>query len=95
MKDLRQAFGERVTQVLARALERLHFLDEFGTHLGLTRWYGRAALGQRVVEATPGYSGPHYTTVADLTLHGVQVPLLLEGSMNGPTFETYIRLYRK
>lgn len=90
MKDLRQAFGDRVTQVMAPALERLHFLDEFGTHLGLTRLYGRAAPGQRVVEATPGYSGPHYTTVAALTLQGVQAPFLLEGSMNGPTFETYI-----
>ena len=90
MKNLRQTFGDRVAQMLAPAWERLHFLDEFGTHLGLTRLYGRAAPGQRVVEATPGYSGPHYTTVAALTLQGVQVPFLLEGSMNGPTFETYV-----
>jgi transposase len=90
VKDLRQVFSARVTQVLAPALERLYFLDEFGTHLGLTRLYGRAAPGVRVVEATPGYSGPHYTTVAALTLKGVQAPFLLEGGMNGLAFETYV-----
>lgn len=76
---------------LAPMAEKLHFLDEIGMHLGLTRLYGRAAPGERVVEATPGYSGPHYTGVAALTLQGVQAPWLLEGSMNGPAFEAYVQ----
>jgi hypothetical protein len=33
-------------------------------NLGMTRLYGRAAAGERVVEATPGTSGPHYTVVS-------------------------------
>jgi transposase len=69
---------------------RLRFLDEFGVHLGLTRTYGRAAPGERVVEGTPGYSGPHYTVVAALGPDGVRAPLLLEGAMNGVAFETYV-----
>jgi transposase len=69
---------------------RLRFLDEFGVHLGLTRLYGRAAPGERVVEGTPGYSGPHYTVVAALGADGVRAPLLLEGAMNGVTFEAYV-----
>lgn len=80
-----------MTEVLAPIAEKLHFLDEFGMHLGLTRLYGRAAPGERVVEATPGYSGPHYTGVAALTLRGVQAPWVLEGSMNGPAFEAYVQ----
>ena len=91
MKDLRTAFHERVATTLAPVREKLHFIDEIGTHLGLTRLYGRAAPGERVVEATSGYSGPHYTTVAALSLHGVQAPWLLKGSMNGPAFEAYVQ----
>ena len=64
-------------------LERLHFLDEFGAHLGMTRTYGRAAPGKRVVEATPDYSGPHYTVVATISLAGVVAPWVFEGAMNG------------
>lgn len=71
-------------------LDRLHFLDESGAHLGLTRLYGRAAPGKRVVEGTPGYSGPHYTIVAALSLAGVKAPWMLEGAMDGAAFRTYV-----
>lgn len=74
---------------LVPVLERLHFLDEFGAHLGMTRSYGRAAPGQRVVEATPDYSGPHYTVVATISLAGVKAPWVFEGSMSGAVFATY------
>jgi transposase len=59
-------------------------------HWGLTRLYGRAAPGQRVVEATPGYSGPHYTVVAALGLDGIDAPWVFEGAMSGIAFETYV-----
>lgn len=75
---------------LAPLADKLHFIDEIGTHLGLTRLYGRAAPGERVVEATPGFSGAHYTSVAALNLHGVHAPFVFQGSMDGPAFETYI-----
>jgi transposase len=87
---MRTAFQQQVAAELTPQAGQLYFLDEMGIHLGLTRLYGRAAPGERVVEATPGYSGPHYTTVAALTVDGVQAPLVFEGSMNGPTFETYV-----
>lgn len=90
MKGLRAAFAVRITQELAEVLHRLKFLDESGVNLGLTRLYGRAAPGERVVEATPGTSGPHYTLVAALGLQGVQAPLLFEGAMTRLTFEVYI-----
>jgi transposase len=87
--DERQAFvGYRDEQLLA-VLERLHFLDEFGAHLGMTRAYGRAAPGQRVVEGTPDYSGPHYTVVATISVTGVVAPWIFAGAMNGTVFATY------
>jgi transposase len=68
----------------------LKFIDESGTHLGLTRLWGRAAPGVRVVEATPGFSGPHYTLVAALSLQGIQAPWMFEGAMDTLAFDTYV-----
>lgn len=71
-------------------VEHLKFIDESGVNLGLTRLFGRAAPGQRVVEATPGASSPHYTVVVALGVDGVQAPWLLDGAMNTVSFETYV-----
>ena len=71
-------------------LKKLKFLDEFGAHLGMTRLFGRAAPGQRVVEATTGYSGTHYTVVAALGVRGVSAPMIIEGAMNRKVFEAYV-----
>lgn len=89
MKRARRTFVTYRDEDLAPVLERLHFLDEFGAHLGLTRTYGRAAPGKRVREGTPDYSGPHYTVVAALSLTGIKAPWVIEGAMNGATFAAY------
>jgi transposase len=54
----------------------------------MTRLFGRTAPGERVIEATVGYSGAHYTVVATLGLHGITAPWLFEGAINGMAFET-------
>lgn len=92
MIALRAAFGEHVAEGLAGVAPKLYFIDEIGTHLGLTRLYGRAAPGARVVEATPGYSGPHYTVIAALSLRGVSAPFVFQGNTDGPAFETYVAI---
>lgn len=92
MKALRQSFTEAVVPVLSAVAKKLKFIDETGAHLGLTRLFGRAAPGQRVVEATPGYSGAHYTSVAALGLGGVSAPWIFEGAMNTLAFETYVEV---
>ncbi len=89
VKRERRAFVDYREDELLPVLERLHFLDEFGAHLGMTRSHGRAAPGKRVVEATPDYSGPHYTVVATISLAGVAAPWVIEGSMDGTAFATY------
>jgi len=91
VKALRQDFQTEFVDTLGNLVKRLKFLDESGTHLGLTRLCGRAAPGQRVVEATPGYSGPHYTVVATLGWKEVSAPWIFEGAMNGMAFEEYVR----
>ena len=69
--------------------EHLKFIDESGVHLGLTRLCGRAAPGARVAEATPGYSGKHYTLIAALGLTEVTATWLLEEAMTGEAFDMY------
>ena len=91
VKALRQDFQTCFVEDLGKFVKRLKFLDESGAHLGLTRLYGRAAPGQRVVEATPGYSGPHYTLVATLGWQEVTAPWIFEGPINRMSFEAYVR----
>jgi len=91
VKALRQDYQLRFVESLDKLVKRLKFLDESGTHLGLTRLCARAAPGQRIVEATPGYSGPHYTVVATLGWKEVTAPWILEGAMDRVAFEAYVR----
>ena len=90
VRRLRGKFKKRQRDELATLANKLYFIDEFGVHLGLTRPCGRAAPGKRVVEATPGFSGPHYTGIAALSLQGIQAPWIFEGGMNADMFETYV-----
>jgi hypothetical protein len=90
VKQLRQSFKRRVAADLTRLVKHLEFIDESGIHLGLTRLCGRAAPGERVIEATLEHSGPMYTLVAAIGLGGVQAPWLFAGAMNRLAFDTYL-----
>jgi transposase len=90
VKRARQEFHAEIRATAGEMLEHLKFIDECGVHLGLTRLFGRAAPGERVVEATPGYSGAHYTVVAALGLEGIDAPWVFEGATSGLAFETYV-----
>lgn len=72
------------------AVKHLKCIDESGAHLGMTRLFGRAAPGQRVVDATPGHSGEHYTLVSALSLEGISAPWFLPGAMNSDAFNIYV-----
>ena len=58
--------------------------------LNLTRRYGRAAPGARVVEAIPSDYGSNYTLMAALSLNGLEASWLLEGALNGEIFRLYL-----
>jgi len=76
--------------VLALDSARFKFLDESSVNLSLTRLYGRAAPGQRVVDHVPLPTGPQTTTLAVIGLTGVTAPLMLSGAVNGTVFHGYI-----
>lgn len=87
---MRRQFAQQIVPVAQSLADHLKFIDESGVNLGFTRLYGRAAPGQRVVEATPSTSSVHYTLVATLGLSGVEAPWIFQGAMNAHTFETYV-----
>lgn len=87
MKGLRQTFQDEMKD---QPVARFKFFDESGAHLGMTRPYGRAAPGQRVVEGTPDYSGAHYTLLSTLSPDGLTAPWVFEGAMTSQAFETYV-----
>ena len=90
VQRLRRQFKKRLPEEWLPNLRRLKFIDESGVHFGLTRLFGRAKPGHRVVEATPGQAGTHYTLLAALGLQGLHAPALLPGAMDGCAFEVYI-----
>jgi transposase len=90
VQKLRQAFHEQTMATLQDIAAHLKFIDESGAHLGLTRLFGRAAPGQRVIEATPGYSGKHYTIIAALGLTEITATWVLEEALTREAFEVYV-----
>jgi transposase len=58
---------------------RLVFLDESGVNTGMTRWYGRAAKHQRVIEAVPDTQFHRTTIASSIRLDGTTIPLVFEG----------------
>lgn len=83
----RSDFRQRAADWL---VQRIKWLDETGSQLNLTRLYGRAVSGARVVESVPANYGSNYTLIAVLSLAGVQAPWLLEGALDGDSFRVYV-----
>jgi transposase len=90
VQKLRAEHHAKTEAILQDLAAHLKFIDESGTHLGLTRLYGRATPGERVIEATPGYSGKHYTVIAALGLAEVTAAWLLEEAMTREAFDVYV-----
>jgi transposase len=69
---------------------RLIFVDETGSNLAMTRRYGRAKRGQRVVGQIPRNPGPNVTLLAALDQEGLLGELTVTGAVNGDVFEAYV-----
>lgn len=69
---------------------RLFFLDETGAKTNLTRLYARSLLGQRAVAYAPQGHWNTTTLVAAISSECVIAPLVLDGPMDGVSFEAYV-----
>jgi transposase len=84
----RRAFRRRARRRRGR---RHIFLDEFGTHLGLTRRYARAPRGRRAVGKVPANPDPNVTLTMGLSRGGPVAPFAFEGGTDGVAYEAYVR----
>ena len=66
------------------------FIDEMGSHLGLTRLYGRAAPGQRVHDRVPGDRGGNVSTIGAIGLDGIRTGLSVPGAIDGETMLFFV-----
>lgn len=71
--------------------ERLKFIDESGTNISLTRLYGRAPRGERVLGSVPKNYGQNLTLLASLSATGVEAVMTVEGATDGDVFRAYVR----
>ena len=70
--------------------ECLKFIDESGSNIAMTRLYGRAPRGQRVVGSTPQNYGQNITMLASLSATGVEAVMTVEGATDGDVFRSYV-----
>jgi transposase len=73
--------------------KRLVFLDETGVKTNMARAYGRAPIGERVVDYVPHGHWKTTTFLSTLRLDGMIAPLVLDGPMNGEAFLQWVKQF--
>jgi transposase len=71
-------------------IDRLVFLDETWASTNMSRRYGRAPRGERLVGVVPHGHWKTTTFVAALRSSGLTAPLVIDGAMTGELFVAYV-----
>lgn len=88
--DVQCARADFVDEVSEVPPQKLLFVDEFGTNLGMSRRYGWALSGERVHGAVPTNPDPNVTLVMGLRMQGLVAPFAFRGAMDGQIFRHYV-----
>ena len=70
--------------------DKLVFIDETGASTKMTRLYGRAPRGRRLLAPAPFGHWKTTTFVAALRRDGLTAPMVLDGPMTGEAFLAYV-----
>src|SRR5580658_10233861 len=70
--------------------KQLVFIDETAATTKMTRLYGRAPRGKRLVDKVPHGHWKTTTFICGLHYDGVTAPFVLDGPMDGPHFLAYV-----
>jgi len=70
--------------------KQLVFIDETAATTKMTRLYGRALQGKRLVDKVPHGHWKTTTFICGLRYDGVTAPFVLDGPMDGPYFLAYV-----
>jgi transposase len=68
----------------------LHFIDESGVNLSLTRLFARGPKGKRVTGKVPSRRGINTTVIASLNHTGIENVMTIEGATNTQVFNAYV-----
>jgi DDE superfamily endonuclease len=68
----------------------LIFLDESGVTTQMTRLWGRALKGVRIVESTPQGQWQVLTTIGAMSLRGIEAAMTIAAPTDGVVFRTYV-----
>jgi transposase len=69
----------------------LKFVDESGVSLAMTRRYGRAPKGERVIGSVPQNYGQNVTMLGALGVYGLQAVMTVDGATDADAFRTYVK----
>jgi DDE superfamily endonuclease len=78
-------------QTAALDPQRLKFVDEAGVNLAMTRLYGRAPRGERVVGTVPQNYGENITLLGAVDLAGVPAVMTVNGATDADVFRAYVK----
>jgi hypothetical protein len=70
---------------------RLVFIDETSVKTNMTPLRGRNLKGERLMADAPFGQWQTQTFIAGLRGHELVAPWIIEGAMDGPTFDIYVR----
>ena len=73
--------------------KKLVFIDETSVSTTITRLYGRAPQGERLVQKVLHGNWKTFTFIAALRHDRVTAPFVLEGAMNGEMFKAYVEQF--
>jgi transposase len=79
-------------QAAIAALDATRFtcIDASGVNLAMTRLYGRAPRGERVVGTVPQHYGANVTMLAALASHGVEAVMTIDGATAAEVCRAYV-----
>jgi hypothetical protein len=67
------------------------FVDETGTHIGMTRLYAQAIRGEPAVGVAPRNRGTTLTLISALSPVGIQADMVIDGAVNGDIFVAFVQ----
>jgi len=68
-------------------ISRMIYLDETSINLAMTRLYGRAFKGERVVDYVPDVRFERHSVLSTIKANGETIPLVYSGTLNGGLFK--------
>ena len=88
VQQARQEYRQRIAALDCRHLK---CVDASGVNRAMTRLYGRAPKGERVIGSVPQHDGPNVTIRGALGVHGLQAVMTVDGATDADVFRPDVK----